>query len=217
MALRLGPIELAWLLAVALLPAGVLLFTEQIYLAAVPLILLGIATAWWGPFASSGVWRADGSWFVPAGITLADHGSSQSRCSSPAGGDPDRPAHVATDATDLTVGAPGLVLEVDLSGPLDLAPARAGEPTGGGGGGLGAHRPQQARYVAGPRRDAGWLWFATDGRLSDRSASSPVPWRAPGRHRRRGLRREPRSDPRRPRGGLRPAQPELGEREGPNA
>ena len=129
-ALLLGPIELAWLLAVVPLPAGVLLFTEQIYLAAVPLILLGIATAWWGPFA---LWRLARRWvvFVPAGITLVDDMAIAEpvlfprRAVTRIG-----PAHVATEATDLTVGAPGLVLEVDLSGPIDLAPApRRGEPT----------------------------------------------------------------------------------------
>ena len=69
--------------------------------------------------------------FVPAGITLVDDMAIAEpvlfprRAVTRIG-----PAHVATEATDLTVGAPGLVLEVDLSGPIDLAPApRRGEPT----------------------------------------------------------------------------------------
>ncbi len=129
-ALLLGPVELAWALAVVPLPAGVLLLAEEVWVVGVPLVLVGIATAWWGPFA---LWRLARRWlvFVPAGVTLVDDMAIAEPVLFPRRGIARiGPAHVGSEATDLTVGAPGLVLQVDLTGPVELAPApRRGEPT----------------------------------------------------------------------------------------
>ncbi|MFV0316625.1 MAG: hypothetical protein ACK5O2_06645 [Microthrixaceae bacterium] len=128
--LLLGPIPLVWLLTVVPLPAGIILLAEGTYLAAVPLVLVGIATAWWGPFT---LWRLARRWlvFVPAGATLVDAMAIAEpvllarRQIARIG-----PAHVGSEATDLTVGAPGLVVQIDLMSPVELAPTPPrGEPT----------------------------------------------------------------------------------------
>ncbi len=122
-ALLVGPLQVAWLLTVAPFIAGTLLFSNEVFLAGVPLVALGIFTAWWGSFS---LWRLARRWavFVPAGFTLVDDMALAepilfaARNVTRLG-----PAHEDTDALDLTVRAPGLVLGVDTATPLELVPA----------------------------------------------------------------------------------------------
>ena len=121
--LLLGPLPLAWVLTVGPLISGVLLFADENWYLGVPLVLFGIATAWWGSFA---MWRLARRWlvFVPAGITLVDDMALAepvlfTRPVIRRMG----PAHVGTEATDLTVGALGLVVELDLAETVELTPA----------------------------------------------------------------------------------------------
>lgn len=122
-ALLLGPLPLAWLLTVAPLLCGALLVAGGAHLAGVPLVLIGVATAWWGALAT---WRLARRWlvFVPAGVTLVDDMALAEpvlfpRRSMRRIG----PAHVGSQALDLSVGAPGLVIELSLSEHVDVIPA----------------------------------------------------------------------------------------------
>lgn len=122
-ALLLGPLPVAWLLTVGPLLAGILLFANEVYVAGAPLVLIGIATAWWGGFAT---WRLARRWlvFVPAGVTLVDDMALAepvlfARKALRRIG----PAHVDSTALDLSVGAPGLVIEMVLTDPVELVPA----------------------------------------------------------------------------------------------
>lgn len=127
-ALVAGPLQLAWILTVAPLLAGILLFAGGAWIAGAPLVVVGIVTAWWGSFA---LWRLARRWlvFVPAGMTLVDDMAIAEPVLVPSrslrrfG-----PAHVGSQALDLTVGAPGLVLQADMSTPVELVPAA---PRGG--------------------------------------------------------------------------------------
>ncbi len=121
-ALLLGPIELVWAVAVVPLPAGVLLTADGRWPLGVPLIVLGAAGAWW---AAMTLTRLALRWavFVPAGLTIVDPMTLM---------DPVllrreairriEPAVDGTTAHDLTGGAPGLVLEIDLSEPVSITP-----------------------------------------------------------------------------------------------
>lgn len=122
-ALLLGPLPVVWLLTVGPLLTGVLLFANEAYLVGAPMVLIGIATAWWGGFAT---WRLARRWlvFVPAGVTLVDDMALAepvlfARRSLRRIG----PAHVDSAALDLSVGAPGLVIEMTLTDPVELVPA----------------------------------------------------------------------------------------------
>ncbi len=122
-ALLLGPLPLAWVLTVVPVVSGVLLVAGDVLVAGVPLVLVGIATAWWGAFAT---WRLARRWlvFVPAGVTLVDDMALAepvlfARRSMRRIG----PAHVGSEALDLSVGAPGLVIELALSEEVELVPA----------------------------------------------------------------------------------------------
>lgn len=122
-ALLFGPLPVAWILTVGPLPAGILLLAKEVYVVGVPLVLIGIATAWWGGFA---MWRLARRWlvFVPAGVTLVDDMALAEpvlfarRTLRRIG-----PAHVDSAALDLSVGAPGLVIELALTGPVELVRA----------------------------------------------------------------------------------------------
>lgn len=122
-ALLLGPLPVLWLLTVGPLPSGILLLADGAYLLGVPLVLVGIATVWWGGFAT---WRLARRWvvFVPAGVTLVD----DMALAEPvlfARGTLGRigPAHMGSEAFDLSVGAPGLVIELTFTAPVQLVPA----------------------------------------------------------------------------------------------
>lgn len=123
-------VPLAWVLTVAPVLSGILLLAGEVWAAGIPLVLVGIVTAWWGSFA---LWRLARRWlvFVPAGMTLVDEMALAEPILFPKGiishiG----PAHVGTESADLTVGAPGLVLEADFAAPVEVVPAaRRGQPT----------------------------------------------------------------------------------------
>jgi hypothetical protein len=123
-ALLLGPIELAWLAAVAGLSTGPLLLAAQRWVAG------GITTTVGLPVAALAIRALHGltqRWvvFVPAGLVvhdrmaLADPVLLPRRSIVRLG-----PAPADTDARDLTVGALGLALEARLREPVPLVLAR---------------------------------------------------------------------------------------------
>lgn len=121
-ALLIGPVQLVWLLAVVPLPAGVLLAADGRWLPGGALIVLGLLGIWWAALTLT---RLATRWavFVPAGITIVDPMTLM---------DPVlfrsvdvrrlEPALDGTAAVDLTGGAPGLVLQIDLSEPVTITP-----------------------------------------------------------------------------------------------
>ena len=128
-AVVLGPLQLIWLLTVGPLTTGALLFAGEVWVIGGALVVAGIVTAWWGGFA---LWRLARRWvvFVPAGLTLVDDMALAEPVLFPAP-EVDRigPAHVDTQARDLSVGAPGLVIEVDLTSPVEVLPVARGDRT----------------------------------------------------------------------------------------
>ena len=121
-ALLLGPVQLVWAVAVVPLPVGVLLAADGRWAVGLPLIAVGVAGAGWAAVTLS---RLALRWvvFVPAGLTIVDPMTLM---------DPVllrreavrslEPAVAGTTAHDLTGGAPGLVLEIDLSEPVTITP-----------------------------------------------------------------------------------------------
>jgi hypothetical protein len=126
--LLLGPIGLVWALTAVPLPAGLLALAARWWVAGALLVVLGSVAAWWGLRVLTRLTRR---WcvFVPAGITLVD---------DMALADPTLmrsvdvvaigPAPADTTALDLTAGASGLIVQVDLNGAGDFVPAA---PRGG--------------------------------------------------------------------------------------
>jgi hypothetical protein len=122
-ALLLGPIELAWMAAVAGAAAGPLLLADQLWVAGGVVLVVGWPIAWW---ASRSLHVLSRRWlvFTPAGLVLHDPLAVVEsvlvirRHLRSIG-----PALVGTTARDLTVGAPGLALEVDLTESLPISPA----------------------------------------------------------------------------------------------
>jgi hypothetical protein len=127
-ALLVGPIEVMWLLAVVPGPAGVLLLADRRWVPGALLGAVGALTAWWG---YSACWQLSRRWavFVPAGLTLVDGMSLAQPALLPASSiELIGPAREGTRAQDLTVGAPGLVLQLTLGEPVELLPTgRSGE------------------------------------------------------------------------------------------
>jgi hypothetical protein len=124
--LLLGPVELAWLATVAGAVAGPLVAlavdSPLGWLLGAVLTALGWTVAWWTARSLHVLSRR---WlvFTPAGLVLHDQLavveallvlSRQIRAVGP--------ALVGTSARDLTVGAPGLALELSLAEPLTIAP-----------------------------------------------------------------------------------------------
>jgi hypothetical protein len=129
-ALLVGPIELLWLVAIVPAPAGVLLIADRRWVPGGLLVVLGALTAWWG---YSACWQLSRRWavFVPAGLTLVDGMSLVQPALFPASSiELVGPAREGTEAHDLTVGAPGLVLQLTLGEQVEILPAaRGGGPT----------------------------------------------------------------------------------------
>lgn len=121
--LLLGPVELVWALSVGPLLAGVCLLGAEQWVLGGVLAVVGVGTAWWG-------WRTlhrlAQRWivFVPAGVTLVDpvalaeptlfRRDSIARLG---------PAPADTEALDLSAGATGLIVQIDLDTPAPVLPA----------------------------------------------------------------------------------------------
>ena len=126
-ALVLGPVPLAWLAAVVAPIAGALLLAAEQWLAGAAVLAVGLPLAAVAVRALHGLTRR---WvvFVPAGLVLHDHHAlvepvlfprRSIRRLGPAPADP------APDTTDLTQGALGLALELELADPVAIAPRHA--------------------------------------------------------------------------------------------
>ena len=112
--LLLGPLQLVWVLTVAPVTIALVLLGSEQWLPGVALAMVGAGTAWWG---SRRLHRLACRWlvFVPAGVTLVDEvvlaeptlfrRDSISRLG---------PAPADTTALDLSAGASGLIVEIDL-------------------------------------------------------------------------------------------------------
>jgi hypothetical protein len=124
--LLLGPIELAWLAVVAGLAAGPLLLAAEQWVAGALALVVGAPVAGLSARALYGLARR---WivFVPNGLVLHDPMAVSDpvllpRASMKRLG----PAPADTGALDLTQGALGLALEIDLDDPVRLVQAKGG-------------------------------------------------------------------------------------------
>jgi hypothetical protein len=126
--LLLGPIALVWALTVVPLPVAALGLAAQQWAWGAALAVVGAVTAWWGVRVLSRLTRR---WcvLVPAGVTIVDDmalaeptlmRSTDIVNVSPAPAD--------TTALDLSAGASGLIVQIDLNGEGDFIPAA---PRGG--------------------------------------------------------------------------------------
>jgi hypothetical protein len=129
-ALLLGPIPLAWALCVAGAVAGPLLLAAEAWVAGTLLLVVGWVVVFGAARALHALCRR---WivFVPAGFVLHDAMAlaepllMQRRLVANVG-----PALAGTRATDFTVGALGLALQVDLAEPVTVTPlSRSIRPT----------------------------------------------------------------------------------------
>jgi hypothetical protein len=120
--LLLGPIELAWVGAVAGAAAGPLLLADRAWIVGTIAVVVGWPVCWW---ASRSLHILSRRWlvFTPAGVVLHDQLAVleavlvTKRHLRSLG-----PALVGTDARDLTLGAPGLALEIRFTEPLAITP-----------------------------------------------------------------------------------------------
>ncbi|MFZ4519700.1 MAG: hypothetical protein ACOYOP_15025, partial [Microthrixaceae bacterium] len=127
-ALLAGPLEIAWVLTVAPVVAGAVLLAARQWLLGGALLVVGVATAWFG-FRALDRLSQRCLVFVPAGMTLVD---------DLALAEPELfprravvrfgPAPADSTALDLSAGAAGLILQVDLDEEIDPVPAA---PRGG--------------------------------------------------------------------------------------
>ena len=128
-AVLLGPLYLAWLVAVPLPAAGLLLLAGGDMLGA-PLLAAGLLGAIWGGRA---LLRLAKRWlvFVPAGVVLHDHLA----LSDPVLFPKQQISRICaerdvTSAWDLTLGAAGLALEIALNEETNLGKSRLGRGLG---------------------------------------------------------------------------------------
>src|SRR4051794_7577475 len=128
-----GPAEIAWVAVAVGLVAGPMLLAAERWVAGAVAVVLGVPLVWLGVRALHQLARR---WvvFVPAGIVLHDplalgepllFPTRTVRRLGPAPVDGER------SATDLSGRALGLVLELELTGPVDIEPTRTGEDGGG--------------------------------------------------------------------------------------
>ena len=120
--LLLGPVEVAWAGAVAGAVAGPLLLVDRSWIAGGIALVVGWPVCWWtcrSLHILSRRWLV----FTPAGVVLHDQLAVLEavlvvkRHLRSLG-----PALVGTDARDLTLGAPGLALEIRFTQPLAITP-----------------------------------------------------------------------------------------------
>jgi hypothetical protein len=122
--LLLGPLELTWAVAVAGLTAGPLLLAFEQWIAGAVLTVVGVPLA---VLAMRALHRLSRRWlvFVPAGFVVHDHLALAEPTLFPRNLVTGMGmARRDTAATDLTVGALGVALEVRLSEPTSVVPTR---------------------------------------------------------------------------------------------
>jgi hypothetical protein len=121
--LVLGPIPLLWVCMVVPLGAGALLLAARSWVAGAAAVMLGAACTTYGLRALVRLVRRFAV-LVPAGLTVVD----DLALAEPTLFRRDRmarlgPAPSDTDALDLTAGATGLILQIDMATPVVLVPA----------------------------------------------------------------------------------------------
>lgn len=124
----LGLVEVVWAVVVAGAVAGPLLLAAEQWVPGALALLVGWPLA---AAASRSLHRLAQRWlvFVPAGITLVDPLALTDAVAVPrARVAAIRLAPADTDAHDLTVGALGLAIEVDLDEPLTITPLTRSSP-----------------------------------------------------------------------------------------
>lgn len=155
--LLLGPIEAVWALTALPLPAGSILLAARSWGFGAACVVLGLPLAWWG---ARSLHRLARRWvvLVPAGITVVDElalaepvlfrRESVTRLG---------PAPADTTALDLTAGAAGLIVQVDVEPAVQVLPSvRRG----------GVAEPVEAGSVlVAPARPGALLLLAEDRRL----------------------------------------------------
>jgi len=120
--LMIGPIQVAWAVCVGGVAAGPLLFAARAFIPAAVVTIVGWAAAWFSARSLHGLAQR---WvvFVPAGFVLHDRMALTDpvllprRMVAMLG-----PAPADTDAADYTLGAFGLVLQVDLTETTPVTP-----------------------------------------------------------------------------------------------
>jgi hypothetical protein len=122
----LGLVEAVWAAVVVGATAGPLLLASELWVAGAVSTLIGWPLALMG---ARSLHRLAQRWFVfvPAGVVIVDplaltDSLSMARASIESIG----PAPADTSAHDLTVGALGLALEIDLGSPHEVTPVEAG-------------------------------------------------------------------------------------------
>ncbi len=123
--LLLGPIAAVWGLTALPLPAAALALAAQQWLLGAALGLGGAAAAWWGVKVLTRLTRR---WcvLVPAGLTLVDDMAIVDATLMRSGDIVSiGPAPADTDALDLSAGATGLIVQVDLGVEIDVTPVVA--------------------------------------------------------------------------------------------
>jgi hypothetical protein len=121
-AILLGPLQLTWMVTTVPVLVGAVLLAARQWALGTFLVTAGSVTAWWGLRT---LHRLAQRWlvFVPAGVTLVDHlavldpvlfrASNIVRIG---------PAPSDSDATDLSVAATGLILQIDVDPPVAVLP-----------------------------------------------------------------------------------------------
>ena len=128
-AVLLGPLYLAWIVAVPLPAVGGLLLAGGDLVGA-PILLAGVAGA---VFGGRALLRLAKRWlvFVPAGVVLHDHLALSDPVLFPKRQiDHIGPERTVSSAWDLTLGAAGLALEIALNEEADLGRSRRGRGLG---------------------------------------------------------------------------------------
>lgn len=129
-ALVLGPVPVTWLLTVGVIPAGAVIFASGRWVVGGVVMALGAPTTWLGVRR---LHRLSQRWvvFVPAGFVLHDRMAMSEALLVPRmliehlGPAPANDGREHPAATDLTLGARGLVLRVDLREPTSIVFGRA--------------------------------------------------------------------------------------------
>jgi hypothetical protein len=157
--LLIGPIEAVWVCTAVPIPVAIPLLVRGEWVGGAVLAVVGAVLAIAGFKALSRLTRR---WIVlvPAGMTIVDEMALTEpvllpRSSIVRFG----PAPADTDALDLTVGAAGLILQVDLSEPVELIPVpsrrgAAAEPTEATSVLVAPSRPGDLLHLAEQRRIA---------------------------------------------------------------